>query len=37
MKQNTLFPNLVQKFISDEKLQELIKLVGYEGIAQQLM
>nr|WP_245796558.1 IS4 family transposase [Domibacillus antri] len=36
MKQNTMFPNLVQKFISDEELQPLIQLVGYEDIARKL-
>lgn len=36
MKQNTMFPNLVQKFICDEELQPLIKLVGYEDTARKL-
>lgn len=36
MKQNTMFPNLIQKFISDQELQPLIKLVGYEDTARKL-
>ncbi|WP_063974527.1 hypothetical protein [Domibacillus aminovorans] len=36
MKQNTMFPSLIQKFISDEELQPLIKLVGYEDTVRKL-
>ncbi|MGM7636798.1 IS4 family transposase, partial [Bacillus sp. Hm123] len=36
MKQNTMFPNLIQKFISDEELKLLIELVGYEDTARKL-
>ncbi|WP_232713511.1 hypothetical protein [Bacillus xiapuensis] len=36
MKPNTMFPNLIQKFISDEELQPLIELVGYEDTARKL-
>ncbi|OLN21151.1 IS4 family transposase [Domibacillus antri] len=36
MKQNTMFPSLIQKFISDEELQPLIQLVGYEDTARKL-
>ncbi|WP_100330123.1 IS4 family transposase [Bacillus xiapuensis] len=36
MKQNTMFPNLIQKFISDEELKPLIELVGYEDTARKL-
>lgn len=36
MKQNTTFPNLIQKFISPEELQPLIELVGYEDTARKL-
>jgi hypothetical protein len=33
MKQNTIFPNLIQRFICDEELQPLIELIGYEDTA----
>jgi hypothetical protein len=36
MKQNTKFPSLIQNFISDEELQPLIELVGYEDTARKL-
>lgn len=36
MTQHTMFPNLLQKFISDEELQPLIELVGYEDTARKL-
>lgn len=36
MKQHTMFPSLIQKFISDEELQPLIELTGYEDTARKL-
>ncbi|WP_019412379.1 IS4 family transposase [Paenisporosarcina sp. TG20] len=36
MKQNTMFPNLIQKFITDEELKPLIELIGYEDTARKL-
>ncbi|MGE6371027.1 IS4 family transposase [Planococcus kocurii] len=34
MKQNTLFPNLIQKFITNEEVATLTELIGYEDTAQ---
>ncbi|MFZ3591897.1 IS4 family transposase, partial [Bacillus sp. DJP31] len=36
MKEPTMFPNLIPKFISDEELQPLIELIGYEDTARKL-
>jgi len=36
MKKNTIFPNLIQKFVSPEELDLLIEAVGYEDTARKL-
>ena len=36
MKQNTMFPNLIQKFITEEDIALLTKIIGYEDTARKL-
>lgn len=36
MKQNTMFPNLIQKFITEEDVALLTEMVGYEDTARKL-
>lgn len=36
MKQNTMFPNLIQKFITDEDVALLTELIGYQDTARKL-
>ena len=36
MKQNTMFPNLIQKFITDEDVAFLMELIGYQDTARKL-
>jgi len=36
MKKNSIFPNLIQKFVSMEELDLLVKAVGYEDTARKL-
>lgn len=36
MKKNTTFPNLIQKFVSAEELDLLVKVVGYEDVARKM-
>lgn len=36
MKQNTMFPNLIQKFITDEDVALLTEMIGYEDTARKL-
>lgn len=36
MKQNTTFPNLIQKFITDDDVAMLTELIGYEDTARKL-
>lgn len=36
MKKNTIFPNLIQKFVSPEELDFLGKAVGYKDVARKM-
>lgn len=36
MKQNTMFPNLIQKFITEEDVALLTQLIGYRDTARKL-
>lgn len=36
MNKNTIFPNLIQKFVAPEELELLIEAVGYEDTAHKL-